>query len=305
MDQKIHRASLSEVLALAAGQHGVVSRAQLLELGLSSGAITHRLRRGRLHAVAQGIYAVGRADLDPLGRWMAATLGCGPGAVLSHQSAAQLWEVRTARTSHIEVSVPHDRARRRAGIVVHRQALAAADVTKRHGIPVTTPVRTLVDLAVRLNRREIEAAINEADKHRLTNPDALRKALDGPMAGRRGAAILRRLLDRRTFRLTDSELERYFLPLVRAAGLPVPETRRHVNSFKVDFHWPDLGLVVETDGLSYHRTPAQQAEDRLRDQAHTANGLVPLRFTHEQVAYEPEHVQRILLAVAARLTRHA
>ena len=99
------------------------------------------------------------------------------------------------------------------------------------------------------------------------------------------------MLDRRTFRLTDSELERRFLPLARAAGLPVPLTRQRVNGFEVDFFWPDLGLVVETDGLRYHRTPAQQARDRLRDQAHTAAGLTPLRFTHAQVRFEPGHVR--------------
>jgi very-short-patch-repair endonuclease len=106
------------------------------------------------------------------------------------------------------------------------------------------------------------------------------------------------ILDRRTFRLTKEELERRFLPLARKAGLPVPLTGQWVNDFEVDFYWPDLGLVVETDGLRYHRTPAEQARDRLRDQAHTAAGLTQLRFTHEQVRYEPGHVVRILAATA-------
>jgi len=112
---------------------------------------------------------------------------------------------------------------------------------------------------------------------------------------------LRRLLDRRTFRLTDSELERFFLPLAKQAGLVLSLTRQHLNGFRVDFLWPDLRLVVETDGLRYHRTPAQQARDRVRDQAHLAAGFTPLRFTHEQVRYEPEHVRSTLRAVARRL----
>jgi len=112
---------------------------------------------------------------------------------------------------------------------------------------------------------------------------------------------LRELLDRRTFVLTDSELERRFLPIALAAGLPVPQTGRRVNGFKVDFYWPDLGLVVETDGLRYHRTPAQQARDRLRDQAHTAAGLTCLRFTHAQVRFDPDHVRATLTAVTRRL----
>jgi very-short-patch-repair endonuclease len=111
-------------------------------------------------------------------------------------------------------------------------------------------------------------------------------------------AVLRKTLDRRTFRMTRSELERYFLPLTERAGLPLPLTKLWVNGFEVDFYWPDLGLVVETDGLQYHRTPAQQAQDRLRDQAHTASGMTPLRFTHEQVRYEPAHILATLIATA-------
>lgn len=114
-------------------------------------------------------------------------------------------------------------------------------------------------------------------------------------------AIVRDTLDRRTFTLTDSELERLFLPIALRAGLPLPLTQQRVNGFRVDFHWPELGLVVETDGLRYHRTPAQQAKDRLRDQAHAAAGLTPLRFTRAQVRFEPDHVGRTLAAVAERL----
>jgi very-short-patch-repair endonuclease len=125
-------------------------------------------------------------------------------------------------------------------------------------------------------------------------------ALNG-LGRRPGTAALSKALDRRTFTLTDSQLERQFLPLAGKAGLPQPQTGRVVNGFKVDFYWPELGLVVETDGLRYHRTPAQQARDRLRDQAHTAAGLVCLRFTRAQVALEPRHVEATLSAVADRL----
>jgi very-short-patch-repair endonuclease len=114
--------------------------------------------------------------------------------------------------------------------------------------------------------------------------------------------VLRELLDRRTFVLTDSELERRFLPIARGAGLARPLTGRYLDGFKVDFYWPDLGLVVETDGLRYHRTAAEQACDRLRDQTHTARGLTALRFTHAQVRFEPDHVGEVLARVARRLT---
>jgi very-short-patch-repair endonuclease len=101
--------------------------------------------------------------------------------------------------------------------------------------------------------------------------------------------------------MTDTELERRFPPIVRRVGLPLPLTQVYVNGYKVDFYWPELRLVVETDGLTYHRTPAQQAKDRLRDQTHAAAGLTPLRFTRAQVKYEPGHVEEILRAVARRL----
>jgi very-short-patch-repair endonuclease len=291
----------SEFWTLVKNQHGVVARRQLLELGFTPSAIDHRVTKGRLHVVWRGVYAVGRPELTSQGRWMAAVLGCGPDAVLSHESAAVLWEIRPARGGQIEVSVPLRVVRRQPGIVVHRRrVLAATEVTKCRGIPVTTPIVTLVDIATGLDQGQLEAAINEADKRGLIHPEELRSALDG-LDRRPGLAALRKTLDRRTLTLTDSELERRFLPVTRKAGLPAPETGRYVNGFKVDFYWPDLGLVVETDGLRYHRTPAQQARDRLRDQAHTTAGLTPLRFTQAQIRFEPHYVRTTLSAVARRL----
>ena len=145
----------------------------------------------------------------------------------------------------------------------------------------TSPVLTLVDLATLLSPRELEAAINEADRRDLVDPDALCAALER-LPRHPGLGPLRRILAQHTFVVTDSELERRFLRIVRAAGLPPPLAGRRLNGYKVDFYWPDLGLVVETDGLRYHRTPAQQARDRLRDQAHAVSGLTPLRFTYAQ-----------------------
>jgi very-short-patch-repair endonuclease len=146
----------------------------------------------------------------------------------------------------------------------------------------------------------LERAINEADRLELSDPEALFTALEGYTA-QPGVGPLRAILGERTFRLTDSELERRFLRLVAVAGLPAPVTGKRLNGFKVDFYWPHLALVVETDGLRYHRTPAQQARDRLRDQAHTAAGATPLRFTHHQVRFEASYVHQTLVAVFRRL----
>jgi very-short-patch-repair endonuclease len=287
---------------LASNQHGVVSRAQLLDLGLTENEIKTRVARGRLHRLWRGVYAVGRPQLTRHGWWMGAVLSCGPSAVLSHGSAAALWAIRAKGPIRpIDVSVRSDVFRRRKDVRLHRRSFGSPrDLTRRDGIPVTSPARTLIDLATVIEPGPLEAAVNEADKLGLVDPDELRAANDEHV-GIDGVAALRKLLDRRTFQLTDSELERRFLRLVRRAGLSPPRTRERVNGFRVDFFWPELGLVVETDGLRYHRTPFQQGKDRLRDQAHIAAGLTALRFTHSQIAHQPTSVSATLTATAERL----
>jgi very-short-patch-repair endonuclease len=234
---------------------------------------------------------------------MAAVLACGPKSLASHQTAAELWGIRATRPGPVEISAPTSVAQAPTGVRLHRRrSLAQTDRSLCRSIPLTTAARTLADLAPRLKLTALEAAVNEANNRDLIDPERLRRTLDH-MSGQRGVSALRRLLDRRTFRLTVSELERRFLRLVRSAGLPTPQTGVRVNGFRVDFLWPDLGLVVETDGLRYHRTPAQQATDRRRDQVHTAAGLTTLRFTHGQIRFEAADVQHLLIAVIKRLSR--
>lgn len=288
--------------ALAAKQHGVVARRQLLELGLSAQSIQHRLARGRLHRIDRGVYAVGRPALERKGRWMAAVLACRPGAVLSHGSAAALWGIGAA-PAIVEVTIPIASPRRRGGVYVHRRPnLLPTHVTVHEDIPVTTPVRTAIDLATRLGPAQLERMINEADRLGLFSPERLLAALDD-YPGVRGVGPLRSILAGRTFRLTDSELERRFLRIVEKARLPFPLTQQNVGGFRVDFFWPDLDLVVETDGLTYHRTPSQQTRDRIRDQTLIAAGLTPLRFTHAQVRYESGYVSQTLSSLVSRLER--
>lgn len=230
---------------------------------------------------------------------MAAVLACGPDAVLSHRSAAALWGIGSERAGRIDVTVRARHEVRRPGICARiRPSLPASRVGAHRRIPVTLPVQTLIDLATELGDRPLERAVNEADKLDLIDPDALRAALDDH-PGEPGGPRLRALLDRHTFRLSDSDLEVLFRRVVRPTGLPMPETKQRVLGFEVDFHWPTLGLIVETDGLRYHRTPAAQARAALRDQTHTAAGLRVLRFTHHQVKYEPAHVRSVLARTAA------
>lgn len=274
-----------------------------MALGLTKRGIEHRTARGRLHIVGRGVYAVGRPGLTPLGRWMAAILVCGGPriAALSHSSAAALYAIGVERQVGIEISRLSSTVIRVPGVRVYRRAKLGQDsVVIRDGIPVTSPVQTLIDLAARHDQRTVERLVNEADRLRLVRTDALRKALD-QHAGERGVDRLRTILDRRTFRYTRTELERDFIPIATVLGLPRPQTSIYINGHEVDFYFPTINLVIETDGLTYHRTPAQQAKDRERDQDHTAAGTPHLRFTHAQIKYEPERVKRVLAATSSLL----
>jgi very-short-patch-repair endonuclease len=176
-------------------------------------------------------------------------------------------------------------------------------MTTHERVPVTSPLRTLIDVAPALTARALEAAVNETDKLGLIGTDDVRAQLEH-RNGTPGVRRLRDLLEGHARALTDSELERRFLRLVARAGLQAPTVGAMVSGYRADFFWPRLGLVVETDGLRYHRTPVQQARDRERDQAYSTAGLTPLRFTHAQVTREPARVVDTLRAVAARLSAH-
>ena len=277
-------------------QHGVVSRLQLLALGYTREAIQVRIECGRLHRVYRGVYAVGRAELTQEGKWMAAVLACGQTAALSHDSAAALWGIAKPPTGPVHVSVL-SQSRSRTGIKVHRRTAMHA-TTHKH-IPVTTPAQTLIDIARSWAQSDLEQAIGAADLRRRIGLRALQTA--AIKAGRSGAA-LRSVIDRATFRVTQSELEREFLRLLADANLPLPETQQRFGADRVDFWWPALGLVVEADGGGFHRTAAQQTNDRRREHAHLRAGRTPIRVTHWQVFHDPAETTALLADVVARLS---
>jgi very-short-patch-repair endonuclease len=232
---------------------------------------------------------------------MAAVLACGDGAVLSHRSAAELWGIGKEWERRIDVSIPRRSRLERRGIKVRcRTSLPGGSLTRRFRIPVTSPVQTLIDLATELEPLRLERAVNEADVRDLVDPETLRRSL-GAYVGMPGVKTLRTMLDRHTFRLSDSDLEVLFRPLAVAAGFGVPHSKHALLGYEVDFWFPGHGLVVETDGLRYHRTPAQQARAARRDQKHTAAGFRVLRFTHWQIAYEPNEVTEILRTIRPHL----
>ena len=280
---------------LARRQHWVITRGQLLELGFTRREIDQRIARARLHPVHAGVFAVGRPTLTREGYFLAAVLACGEGALLSHGSAAEHYGIRPLQAGSIHVTVPPGRHPRRPGIEVHRRAGLTA--LRRDGVPLTGVVDTLVDLATLLSLPELERAVNEAANRDLVHPERLRRAL-ATMPRRAGVRTVAMLLDRDTYAVTDSILEQRFLRIARRAGLPKPQTQRRLGGGRVDFVWPELGLIVEADSLRYHRTALQQSADLRRDHEH-APRFRTLRFTHHQITYLPDHVERTLRAVVS------
>jgi very-short-patch-repair endonuclease/predicted transcriptional regulator of viral defense system len=292
VDQRIAR--------LAGRQHGVIATRQLAALGVPQRSVSHRAASGRLHRIHRGVYAVGHPILTANGRRMAAVLAAGPGAVLSHASAAALWEIRPTAAARIDISVRSAGGRaKRPGLRIHRTpTLRADEITEHEHIPVTTPSRTLLDLAATLPRRALERALDEAEireLYDLTSLDAVARA----HAGERGAKALTEVLDHEAgTTLTDSELEELMLALCDDHHLERPRPRTWVAGLRVDFLFAPARLVVETDGYRYHHTRRAFERDRERDAILARAGYRTLRFTHRQLTREPAMVAATLRSSA-------
>jgi Transcriptional regulator, AbiEi antitoxin/Protein of unknown function (DUF559) len=289
-----------EIAVLANGQGGVVSRAQLLRVGLSPKTIDRRVQAGRLHVLHRGVYAVGHRAIGVAGRQWAAVLALGAGAVLSHGNAAAAWEMRSSSSRLIHVTVPGRAGRRRRpGIRVHRPELLPHDeVTRLNGLPITTPARTLLDLAASgLRGRPLESALDQALHRILDFADLQRLLARYPM--RPGSPSLEAQLSRYTPGTVDtrSRLEELVLELCDAHGLPRPHVNCVIEGKVRDFHWPGSRLVVEADSYRWHRSPSALNDDRERDVQLTLGGYRSLRFTWEQVTQRREYVVGALLAV--------
>jgi predicted transcriptional regulator of viral defense system len=287
----------AEIVArLAERQHGVVARRQLEAMGLSSSAVGRWAAEGRLRRVHHGVYAVGHRVLTVNGRRMAAVLAAGPGAVLSHASAGALWEIRPSAAARIDVSVRSRGGRgKRPGLRLHRAThLRDDEITEHQAIRVTTPARTLLDLASSLPRRALERALDEAEIRGLYDRHAL-QAIAAAHAGERGAAALKQALaDDGELTLTDSELEELMFAICDEHGLERPAPRRWVAGLRVDFLFAASRLVIETDSWAYHRTRRAFERDRERDAILARAGHRTLRFTHRQLMREPALVAQTI-----------
>ncbi len=293
----------SKVIAeLAERQYGVLSAPQLYALGFSKDWVAGRVTAGWLLRLHRGVYAVGHRRLAKEGRWIAAVLACGDGAVLSHHSAAALWSIRAeAASGPVDVTL-RTRAgrRRRSGIRVHRpRYLPEDELSHQSGIPSTGPARTILDLAGGLGTRALERAIDGADRLKLVTADDLIELLRRHR-GHPGAGRLRGLLARHQIgsTVTRSELEERFLRLCRRHHLPQPEVNVPLLDYVVDFLWPEAKLVVEVDGRATHGTTRAFQADRDRDGRLAVAGYLVVRFTWWDVTRRPvvvaDRVRRLL-----------
>lgn len=277
---------------------------ELGEIGLSTSAVRSRVAAGRLHRVHSGVYSVGHARLTRNGRYMAAVLGCGPGALLSYRSGAGLLDLRTSSRAVIDVTSPTRAGRKRAGIEVHACPTASDDAIEMEGIPCTSVARTLLDLAAVVNRRSLERACDRAEVLQLFDLRAVENVLERAN-GHRGAGKLRAVLATYAIGadLTRSELEERFLALCRSAALPRPECNAWLllgsATVEADFVWRRQRLVVETDGRIVHSTRQAFERDRKRDQGLMLAGWRVVRFPQRQVVHEPGVVAETVRSLLA------
>jgi very-short-patch-repair endonuclease len=279
-------------MRMAGAQHGVVTRAQLLDAGLSRDQVRHRVRRGVLQRLHPGVYRAS-AVTSPEERRSAALLACGAGASLSFRTAGGMFRLLApdADLSVVDVTAPLSCRASRPGIRLHRTAnLSGDEVTELFGMRVTTPARTILDLAGVLDERQLEQAYSTALRLDLaTSPEIA--ALVARHPGVRGSGTLRALLAAvQDAAFVRSEAEARFLQIVRAAALQVPECNVRIQGFEVDFLWRTQRLIVEIDGFAFHASRAAFERDRRRDATLEAAGLRVLRFTWRQLTSEPIRV---------------
>jgi very-short-patch-repair endonuclease len=290
------------VLAIAARQHGAIASAQLSEAGLGRHRVAHLVGIGWLRRQHHGVYLVGPLA-TPFTRAMAAVLAFGDKAVLSHRAAAVLWGVCPLPIREIHVTVSTSSGiHSRDGIRAHRcRDLHPPDATRRDGVPVTSPARTLLDLATQVSQRDLTRAADEARVHHLVADHSLNEQFRR-YPHHRGTPALTQAIQTEPA-LTRSEAERRLLELIRAARLTTAETNVRVGQHEVDFLWREQRLVVEVDGYAFHSSRGAFERDRRRDADLAREGIRVVRVTWRQIADEPEAIVATLAAALAAQVR--
>lgn len=296
------------IATLAARQYDVVARRQLREAGVSDKMVRSRVQRAQLVRLHPGVYAAAHAHLRPRGTWLAAVLAVGAPAVLSHRAAAALHGIRQWHGGGVDVTTAARVRSTLPGVRVHRtRRMDPPEFADVDGIPVTTPARTLVDLAAVLPADRLARAFREADRLRLLDLRAVRDAADRARA-RPGAghATLRTVLDEleAVGATAHSPLEDGFLRVVAHARLPAPQVNVWLEGIEVDAYWAGAKVVVQVDGWAFHRSRHAFQRDREKDAALVAAGLRVVRFTHHDVTRRSEAVVRTLRTLLATEPNH-
>jgi len=283
---------------LAARQKGIVTHEELVAAGVHPTTIKRSARCGALHRLHRGVYALGHLALAPFAREQAALLACGRGAVISHRSAAHLWGLAPAPNS-VDVTIVRGQRRPKLGVTVHESStLEERDLRRRHGLPVTSPARTLIDFALTAISTELDDAIGEARAKRLIRDGELETAV--ARAGRRaGAGQIRGFLrDEQEPALTRSNAERRFRRFLRQARLPQPKVNVRIGRYEVDFVWEPEKVVLEVDGWKFHGHRQAFERDRKKDMALADLGYHVIRVTYRHFTEEPlaliAHIARVL-----------
>jgi very-short-patch-repair endonuclease len=288
--QVLTRSADRIIATIASRQHGAVERGQLLRAGITAQEIATRLKDGRLRQIHRGVHLVGPIVGERTYE-MAALLACGARAVLSHRSAAALWDLLPyPATAPVWVTIPPEQSARRSRIKVVRARVGPRDLRRRHRMTLTSPPRTVLDLAFLLDAYELEAVVAEAHFRRLAREGELRSQLDRN-PGKRGAARLRRVLDLPGGpQLTRSPAERSMLKLLRKAGITGFTANAKLHGYEVDFLWRDLNFVVEVDGYDGHSGRVAFERDRLKQATLQARGVTVMRVTGRQIRRDPDGV---------------
>lgn len=277
-------------------QNGFVTRQQLLALGVSATTVDGRLRSGRYVAVYKGVYSEGVPRTDPVGRATAAVLACGPDAVLSHGSAASLWGLISRWADELEVTTKVRRTR--PGISVHRcRSLERRDITRHWGIPVTSPARTVLDVAPRLTAKQLTRLVHDARLSRHLGLDALRDVLARNPC-HRGTVLLRPFVEDSN-KPTRSGFEDEFRAFIVRYDLPMPQINVMLNGYEVDALFAEQKVIVEVDGWETHRERTSFESDRDRDAEQLRYGFRTVRITKDRLRARPAREAKRLREILA------
>jgi very-short-patch-repair endonuclease len=297
----ISRQTDGEIARIAGRQRTMATTAQLVACGLGKDAISYRMRTGRYTEVFRGVVSIVSGDFPPLAREQAALLVSGDGAFLSHHTAAFIWGLRMPYPYDVDVSVVARRLNSRKGIRAHQiRAIDKRDLRRHERLLVSSPARALLEIAARLRLGDLREALGNGIERRRVTPRDIQDVL-ARNPHRRGTARLAAVIgDPDATVVTRSRAERAFWKLIRESGLPRPQANVPLGRYVPDFIWPDHRLIVEIDSYQFHAGPEAFQNDREKDLFYRAAGFDVLRFTRNQVVYEPAMVLVTLAAALAR-----